>query len=747
MTLLTSSPPDNQDQTGSGVAASLPLDDAGFLRLANAAFSASTSYFDTSVRRNIIDSLRQFQGQFPTGSKYLSDAYRGRSKFFRPKTRSAVRKNEAIAAEAFFSSLDVINIKPQDEDDSMQRASADVVKELLQYRLTKKGKAGIPWFSIAMGAYQDAQVQGLVCSYQCWEKNDRKQIDRPCVTLRPIENIRFDPSADWYDPVNTSPYFIDMIPMYVKDVKARMTTVDIVTQQPKWKPLPDSAILKASSMSADVVRLQREQGRADPNAQRSGISDYTIVWVHRNIVEVDGQDYVYHTLGTVDILDTPRPIEKVWFHGRRPYVIGFSVIETHRPYPTGTVGLVSQVQGELNENANQRLDNVKFAMNKRWFVKRTALVDLRSLQRNIPSSVTMMQDPEKDVKEVNTPDVTRSAYEEQDRLALDFDDLAGSFSQSSVNSNRKLNETVGGMNILTKDASQVTGYQLRTFAETWMEEVLQQLVLLEQYYETDMVILALAGKKANVFQKFGIDALTDELLMQELTINVNVGIGATNPHDQLANFLQGTQAIVSLLKDGVLEKYGADIAEIIKEIFSKLGYKDGKRFFPGETDPAIQAMQGTITQLQQQLAAKMPPEIIEATVAKLKSEVDKNRALTVKTGVEASFSAIQTAEVISAVPMVAPVADKIMQSAGYQPPNPAGVDPNYPVPGKGPIDGLGSGLSIQPVSNKRTGIGFTPGGAPGDTSPQTPAAPASPATPGVGAAQGIHTMEADSAGA
>jgi len=48
------------------------------------------------------------------------------------------------------------------------------------------------------------------------------------------------------------------------------------------------------------------------------------------------------------------------------------------------------------------------------------------------------------VKELKSSDVTRSSYEMQDRLNVDFDDIAGSFSTSSVASNRKLNETVGG---------------------------------------------------------------------------------------------------------------------------------------------------------------------------------------------------------------------------------------------------------------------------------------------------------------
>jgi hypothetical protein len=47
---------------------------------------------------------------------------------FRPKTRATVRKHEAVAAEAFFSTRDVVNIEPQDDNDPVQKASADCTR-------------------------------------------------------------------------------------------------------------------------------------------------------------------------------------------------------------------------------------------------------------------------------------------------------------------------------------------------------------------------------------------------------------------------------------------------------------------------------------------------------------------------------------------------------------------------------------------------------------------------------------------
>jgi hypothetical protein len=710
-----------------------------WVALARDAYSASTNWFDASVRQQIEGDLRQFQGQHPSGSKYLADANKGRSKLFRPKTRTTIRKNEAAAAQAFFASNDVVKVAAEDEDDPQLQGAAAVMGALLQYRLTKS----IPWFLTLVGAYQDAQTTGVVASYQYWQYNEAKGVDRPAIRLVPIENLRIDPGADWTDPVNTSPYLIEMIPMYVKDVKARMRTPDPKTGEAKWKTLPDAAIQGATKTYGDSIRLQREAPRQDSKYQQQANGNFNVVWVHKNIVEVDGVDYVYYTLGCEHLLSDPVPLEQVYFHGKRPYVVGCCVLETHKLYPSSVPRLTKDVQAEINEVANQRIDNVKLAMNKRYFARRNKQVDLRSVTRNVPGSVTLVQDID-DVKVVEFNDVTGSSYKEQEVLNLDFDDVAGTFSGASVQSNRKLNETVGGMQMLDAGANQVSGYQLRTFVETWVEPVLRQIVLLEQYYETDETVLALCGKAANLFQRFGIDAITDEHLMNEFTVNVNVGMGAVNPADQVRQFVEGMTALGNMLANEGLVQLGLNVEEIVKELFGKLGYKDGARFFQFDgTDPRIKQLQDQVQQLQQQLAQKVDPALIAAQIRKIDAEVaslgvaDKVKAAdAVKKGSEAQFSAMQTAEVIAAVPGVAPIADELMKAAGYRPPTPSGIDPNFPQPGVPSAD-----LGIEPVKNRRTGIGFLPGQNPSTTNMPLPPMPA---TPGTGQRQGIETVRPDS---
>jgi len=141
----------------------IEIDDAGltWLQISQDAYEQSESYFDSSIRRKQENAQAHFNNKHVPGSKYHSDSYAYRSKGFRPKTRSIIRKNEAAAAKAFFSTQDVVHIQAENEGDESQRISAEVTHTLVNHRLTKD----LNWFTTLIGAYQDTLVSG-VCTLQ-----------------------------------------------------------------------------------------------------------------------------------------------------------------------------------------------------------------------------------------------------------------------------------------------------------------------------------------------------------------------------------------------------------------------------------------------------------------------------------------------------------------------------------------------------------------------------------------------------
>ena len=124
------------------------------------------------------------------------------------------------------------------------------------------------------------------------------------------------------------------------------------------------------------------------------------------------------------------------------------------------------------------------------------------------------------------PDVPGGAFQESTLVGADLDDLVGNFNAASVQTNAQLNETVGGMHLLSESSNQVSDFDLSVWAETWLQPVVTQLLKLEEHYEDDKTVLAIAGQRARLWEKHKINDVTDDLLSGECTVRVNVGVGA-----------------------------------------------------------------------------------------------------------------------------------------------------------------------------------------------------------------------------
>lgn len=607
------------DQLG-GTTSGSPSAADPWLKLAQDAFKRSTTYADNNYRKNWEDGLRLFNSQHPRDSKYNSEGFKYRSKIFRPKTRSVIRKHEATAAQALFSNPDVLSVDPMNTESDEQAVSAGITKELLQYRLTNSRK-GIPWFITAIGSFQDAMTVGICASFQYWDYQTEKQkvtktveiaglgtilleieedvpvVDKPCCELLSIQRVRFDPAAHWTDVVNTSPYLIIEMPMYVGDVLDRMEQGYGKEGKP-WKRMDEKKILQARMKDDDSVQQARDGRRENPDAVTSSVSDFDVVQVHLNFIKQGGKVYSFYSLKDLDLLTDPVPLKEMFPLGEIPITVGFCLIETHQAMPKGLAQLGSQLQQEANEIANQRLDNVKLVLNKRYIVRRGSQMDVEGLLRNVPGGVSMASDVEKDIREINWTDVTASSFQEQDRLNADFDDLeGGGLNSSSVMTNRRMNETVGGMKMMGAGSNMLTEYTFRVWVETWLEPTLRQLAKLEQKYESDTTILAIAAQKAGVYQKYAMSPDLDKLLDQELTLSINVGMGATDPEGRFQKFMQAMGAYSQIALPGQGPADG-NLPEIRKELFGLAGFKDSKRFFLPKVDVRFQQAQQMLQQAE-----------------------------------------------------------------------------------------------------------------------------------------------------
>ncbi|HTS55222.1 MAG TPA: hypothetical protein VMH26_18285 [Burkholderiales bacterium] len=638
--------PDNADVGGGeSSSSSHRASDSWCIEKANAFYRAGRNYLDANITLGWERNLYHFRGEHGPTSPYVRRDWK-RSHTFRPKTRANLKAQEAAHAAAAFATQDYLDCKAVDPTNEKEVIAAAIGKALLQMRLEL-----VPWnwFVTAQGAFQDTKTYGIAASHICWRFKQIEEIvpafdeegrpimsddgmtpmgmakkktvyDMPCVDDIPPECLLFEPTCDWRNPAQTANWMVYLIGMTAGHAMEMMEENDPKTGMPVWRRYSLAQVLTASrGLIDDRTRRAREgRHRIDPITDPAAASA-TMVWAHFNIARVRGVDIGWFTLGTDLVLTDPAPLTEWYPHlrpGERPFVIGYSVIESHRNYPDGDVAQMAPLQEEINSVANQRLDNVKLVLNKRYFIRRGSQMDLEALMRNVPGGGVMTNDPEKDVQVVNTPDVTSSAYQEQDRLAQDLDDLVGGFGQASIAAGGKQMDRAGSMDVLQGAAGAVQDYGIKIFFETWMQPVLRQLMRLEQMYETDPVLLAVAAKQSVLWSKYGQDQVTDEALQQNMTVSINVGVGNTDPVKRVQKLTFGVQQVI-MLPDMQRRVKSMELAD---EIFGALGYKDASRFFMDDTE------------LKQHMQTSPPPppppevQLKQQELAMKKDENDKRDA-------------------------------------------------------------------------------------------------------------------------
>lgn len=641
------------------------------------ALTASSNFQQSKLRSSWSRNYRAFTNRHMNGSKYESFRYRHRSKLFKPKTRAAVRKNDATAASALFSTEDVVSITPERASDRVQVMSARFIHEALNYRLDRNGRmTGPSWFMTAIGARQDSQITGICISKQYWQFEERDVdvlverdvldengfpvldemglpmveeaietetetvYDRIMIDLIPGEHGYVDPTADWRDPIQTGGYFICAYPTRKEDL---MHMVEQAASRNKmggsaWRT--DIDIEKvidqgqgAEQRQAESVRRAREDG-VDRYESRHADANGEVIWIYECFYRYGGSDWQFWMLGETIMLSDPVPVEEAYpaLKGDRPYVAGVGSLESHKTHPTAPVETWQQLQQELNDITNIRLDAMKMGISPITKIKRGRNIDFKQVQNRGPDAMIMVEDDD-DVTFDRAPTPPSSTQLDLNNLNVDFDELAGVFSQGSVQTNRQLNETVGGMNLLAGASNSMTEFDLRIWVETWVEPVLRQCVRNIQYYESSETVIGVAGEKAGLLSNLTAPASEDALdnkkqedqdeslppvplsvVMEQLedapiSVRVNVGIGAMDSRQKLEKFMAGTKMTMEMLPILAADQIQPDAKEMVQEAWGLLGYKDAARFFK-KTKPQ----------------EKGPPEAVQLEMIKQKGRQAEKKA-------------------------------------------------------------------------------------------------------------------------
>lgn len=569
-----------------------------FLRLVKEAEAQALLYQNQNNRRAWSQAYRAWHNEHFSGSKYLKPDWRNRSKIFVPKTRSAVRKDMAAVAASLFNNVDAITCMPGNEGDKNQRAAAELVQEVVNYRSDRvSGKAAFPWFAIANGARQDALLTGVCLSKQSWKLELRRStetdketgkkveswvpdIDRPNMDLIPSENYIIDPAADWTNPCQDGAYVVIKWPMRFSEIrKKQQSPID------PWLPVAENLLrgtVDSSKYDMEAIRRARESGIDRFDETNTGY-EFQVIWVYETFMKVEGEDWTFLSVADRAYLTQPMLTRDKYPEqfGERPLSMGYGSLEAHRIFPMSPVESWQQLQLEINDLRNLALDQTKQNTMPITKIVRGRQIDIDQVKKRSAGTAIIVTSKD-DVTWEQPPPLSQSIPLMNRDLELEFDDLAGQFNGQTAENNNALSRTLGGLKLVSGSANAVQEFDIRVWIQTWAEPAIAQIVRLVQYYESDPIILGLCGERAQLWEKFGVNQITDDLLENEVLVRVSVGLGAGDPQQRLMKFSSAVQIAAPLLAQSPQfqsGEYQLDADAILEEVFGAAGYRDGGRRF------------------------------------------------------------------------------------------------------------------------------------------------------------------------
>jgi hypothetical protein len=389
------------------------------------------NYRKTNYDKKWIDYTRQYRSKIENEAEYPYMA-----RLFIPYSFTSVETTIPRLMGAIFSSDPVIAVKPRIQDDV---ENAKTMEQLVNYQIEQMNL-----FNTSISLFKDACILGTFISKVDWKKESRQKkrialeevyenydemgnpvgqpINQPIlndkgkpITEKYDVNIYddnyiyrvdpfwflIDPKADPTDPIDSAEAVI-----FIKE-----TTIPKLRQMEKdgiYKNISEVEKVKGivefteGNERFNVVDKTAPTRLNDKHTQRVTLYEY---WEDDRVIVLAEEKVI--------IRDEPNP----YWHCKKPFLMARICPVQNEIYGIGLMEMVESLQHELNDTRNQRMDNIKFCLNKMWIIARNADVTLPIISE--PGGIIISNDVD-GVKDVTTGDVTQSSFVNARDIAEDI---------------------------------------------------------------------------------------------------------------------------------------------------------------------------------------------------------------------------------------------------------------------------------------------------------------------------------------
>lgn len=208
-------------------------------------------------------------------------------------------------------------------------------------------------------------------------------------------------------------------------------------------------------------------------------------------------------------------------------------------YGMGIPEILRDLQADKNTVRSQRRENVDLILNKILKLRSGADVDIDTL-KFFPGAVWMVEDTDRDIKELDLRDVTQSAYQEEEHLDMDMERATGQYRYSQGQAPQR-EETATGIIRLQQAAQSRMDISLKMTEFSAMRQIATKIILQVRQFMTQQEYERIVGEPDAGFYKIPLEDI------QRFYDFMPVGSSITRVKEQRAKqLMEGLKMLMSI---------------------------------------------------------------------------------------------------------------------------------------------------------------------------------------------------------
>jgi len=406
-----------------------------------------------------------------------------------------------------------------------------------------------------------------------WKYEGETGYDGPCAEVCDVFDIFVDPDAT---TLSDAKYIIHRVERNIAELKAN----------PKYK-IPDEL---SADVQKDQYKVLRDavQGLSKPNDKDSKCVEVFEYWGKYDIngdgIEKECLICVANRKYVIRLDENP------YEHKRKPFI---SFVDTQMPnefWAIGEVEPLKNLQYELNDIRNQRMDNVTLILNRMWKVNKNGDVDEADLVSQAGGIVHVGDNNALEV--IQTPDVTASSYNEETLVKADMQQASGvtdytkGSSAGGKGNSALANETATGIMLLQEAGNARFKFKLDNLEDS-LKEFGEQLNALNQQFIKKPMVIRIVGEEGTQWKQVSPKEIKGQF-------DIMVEAGSTQPMSKSVRRAEARELLMTLIP--IAQVAGINLRYLIKYLLKTYDLADSEEIF-------IQAIPTTVPGPEQAMAA------------------------------------------------------------------------------------------------------------------------------------------------